>query len=94
MSTKNKTKVSEEDMNGILAAQGVITMLECGKSIVSNSPEHHALTWAVLRLTNEILIDTTPLSGKDLERANQVAKDYRDGKYHLPDGSVAGKSNV
>lgn len=87
----HKNKISEEDFNGILAAQGVITMLESGKSIVSNSPEHHALTWAVLRLTNEILIDATPLSGKDLERAQQVGKDYRDGKYHLPDGSVVGK---
>ena len=72
------------NMKDLLAAQQAITSLESGKSISPNSEEHKALTWAVVRLTDELLISKRPLKNKDLEYAREVATKYRTKKLIVP----------
>jgi len=72
--------VSDEDFQMMLNAQRAITKLETSGSIAVNSPEHQALLWAVLRLGDEILFDHSPLTGKDLEWAQQIAAKHREEK--------------
>jgi hypothetical protein len=74
--------VSQEDFDGIRAAQKAITKLEGGSSIISGSDEHQQLTWAVIRLSNLLL--TRPMTEKDLERAKEVAQRYFAGKITAP----------
>ena len=64
------------NIQDLLSAQTAIIKLENGESITSNSDEHKALSWAVVRLTNELLFE--PLTVKGLENAEEFAKEYKD----------------
>lgn len=65
------------DMNKLRAAQEAITKLESGKSIKPKSAEHEALTWAVIELTNELLLDKRPLTKKEKDYGMKISKKFK-----------------
>ena len=75
--------ITEEQFTQLRAAQKAIVQLENGKSILTDSDEHQALTWAVLELTNIMLLIKKPLTGSDLTRAIEVAAQYRRGEIQI-----------
>ncbi len=68
--------LSEEKFDKLREAQKVISKLESGSAIAPNSKDHHILTWAILELTQELLISKRPLSKNDRDRAKQVARNH------------------
>jgi hypothetical protein len=72
--------VSEEVCNGVMRAVRAMKKLDSGESINPGSPEHEALVWAVVKLLEDNLFDNTPLSGKDLEHAQEVIAKFKADK--------------
>jgi hypothetical protein len=82
--------VSSEIFQGVMAAIRAIKKLDNGESIVPQSQEHFDLTWAVSELYDAHMVDHTPLSGKNLERAQKIAASLcPDCGYYHPGGTCA-----
>lgn len=64
--------IPNEDLNNIRAAQKAIIKLERGEPIMAGSEEHKHLTWAVVKLSGEVL--TRTISDKELEKIRERIK--------------------
>ena len=68
--------ISDEVYDGIIAAIKVMKKLDAGVAIQPGSKDHENLTWAILKLYSDNLIDHSPLTGKNLEWAQRIAREY------------------
>lgn len=69
--------VEQEVYDGVMSAIHAIRKLDAGQSIRPGSTEHQALTWAIVKLFDDNLLDRSPLTGKELERAQKVIATIR-----------------
>lgn len=69
--------LTKEVYDGVMSAIKAIKKLDAGENILPGSSEHQALTWAVLKVFDDNLIDHSPLTGKDLAWAQKIAEEYR-----------------